>query len=61
MHTINPFVLIFIFKNDMQEKETGTDGNFLVSGVCICSTSAELINRLRVTYNPGPYVQDHLR
>ena len=21
MHTVNPFVLIFIFKNDMQEKE----------------------------------------
>ena len=43
--TLNPFVPIFIIKNDMQENETitsnRTDGNFRLSGDCFCSTSAE--------------------
>ena len=42
-HTLNLFVPIFIFKNDIQEKEiiTSMDGNFRFLGDCFYSTTAE--------------------
>ena len=45
MQILNPFVLIFISKNDMQEKKlslvSGTNRNFQLEADYFCSTSAE--------------------